>query len=169
MAERRFLASGIQTDELAGVLQDARLRWVYAERLEDIVLLWAADFHELGIPLAKWHHGRAFGKDMEVAWWRDGSAFQVRTIITNGSIQNALGGSDPQGADYESPLKKAVLLLGELDEDAHPDDPTWSTARIPKYLPYPVEGKPERVALVVARYRVNGMFRDQRFVELKEG
>jgi hypothetical protein len=143
---------------LEEALQDARLLWVYAKRLEDIVLARRDDWAASGIPLARWEYGCAFGPELELCWWRrdhGGDGYDARAITAqtppDGSAWTAWDMTDWL-PDPPAPW----LLVGERDEDRAGAVPTWSTARIPRYLTYPASdptAPPERVALVAQTYR----------------
>ncbi len=171
MSDHRFLAENVTESALAAALRDARVQWVYAESPAATALVWAETFPPAAAPLANWHHGRAFGETLEMAWWRQGDAYQVRTLATGSPPANPLGEADPEAAQYRPAAENHFLLVGERDEDRPAETPTWSAARVPQYLAYPVPGQPppRRVALVVVPYRVGGMVRDQRFVRLTAG
>jgi hypothetical protein len=194
MAEQWFWAQGVNLAQVEKVLADSRLRWVYAERMEDTVLASAEQFRSLSISLEQWTHGRAFGEDIEIAWWVKEDAFELRAYAQDGKpprlvetmedLTSKLKGLFSQ--DNETPLQdwqlhpqadqlaldteERIQLVGELESTAPKgfQGPVWATARIPRYLDYPVEaGKPERVAMVRAVYSLGGMRREQRLVRLE--
>ena len=168
MDEQVHIAKGVAWTALGQALADPRLTWVYAERLEDIVLAECEIWLTGPAPLQRWSHGRAFSSTLEVAWWQEGDNVSVRAIGT---------GTPPAGITWEAQDTSgwgpdpdvAQLLAGQLDTDHPYSQPTWSTARLPRYLAYPVMGEPppERVALVVRSYRVEGVLVTERLVSLE--
>lgn len=177
MSEQRTLmirtAREVSLETLRRVLAENNLQWVYAERMADTGLGTVADLlagEPLGAPqdgsrpgveLARWEHGRAFGPRLEIDWWREGETFRLRALS-----EVAL----PQGIDWREPddgpalvavgAPRAMMLYGTLDEKSPPDRPTWSEARVPRYLAYPVpfdDSPPERVALLGQDYARRGV------------
>jgi len=177
MSEQRTLiirtAQGVSLEALRRVLAENNLRWVYAERMADTGLGTVADLlagEPLGAPkdgsrpgveLARWKHGRAFGPDLEVDWWREGEAFRLRALSE---------ATLPQGVEWQEPgdgpalvavgAPRAMTLYGTHDEKSPPDRPTWSEARVPRYLAHPVHidgSPPSRVALLGQDYAQRGV------------
>jgi hypothetical protein len=162
--------------DLRAALEDERLTWAYASRMEDAGLGWLQDLLDEqplgaplsdgrpGVPLTRWSEGRAFGPELEVDWRRDGETYRLRALLEQGE--------PPQGVDWGEPVstslkanggERHVLLHGELDEgrSASSERITWSEARIPRYLAHPVEIRerkepPRQVTLVVQDYARNG-------------
>jgi hypothetical protein len=172
-----YVVGQASLEHLKAALGDERLTWAYASRMEDTGLGWLRDLLDEqqplgaplsdgrpGVPLARWSEGRAFGPELEVDWWRDGGTYRLRALLEEGK--------PPQGVDWGKPVstalkanggERSVLLHGELDKDrsASAGRPTWSEARIPRYLVHPCqiqEGTvpPKQVALVAQDYARNG-------------
>jgi len=154
-----YTADAVSIPDLARALRDARLQWVYAERMEDTILTWREALLDGSVDLARWTHGRVFGPDLELAWWRRGEALQARAILSADQ-------TPPEGIAWEPYPTEGwksqdgdgrVLLLGECDPEAPADEPLWSTERIPRYLQYPIAGEAQRVALLKRSYRQRGV------------
>lgn len=173
MDERIYSAKGISAAALRQALEDPRLRWVYGERMEDIVLITRTRWLDQEITLEHWHHGRAFAPALELSWWqRNGERYEVRAITA---------GDPPTGidwdlweSDWDSWQPDATipwLLVGEHDTDRESDrGPSWSVARIPRYLYYPVpelDAPSTRVAAQARAYRQQGMITLHRLLEVK--
>lgn len=169
-------AGEVSLETLRQVLGHADLRWVYAERTADTGLGTVADLlageplgaprdgRRPGVELARWEHGRAFGPHLEIDWWRDGETFRLRALSED---------TLPPGVDWQEPddgpslvavgAPRAMTLYGTLDkndEKSPPDRPTWSEARVPRHLAYPVpfESSPSaRVALLGQDYARRGV------------
>jgi len=152
-----YTVESIAPQALRQLLVDSDLKWVYAESLTDTVLAYTGDF----LPdkdLLQWEHGRAFDETFELDWWRTGQAFRLRLLTEN----DVLSGVDwDESEAVLQPVQQEpypLRLHGTCDKD--PDDtgrPTWSEARIPRRLAYPVqvdEGikPPERVLLRALDY-----------------
>ncbi len=149
---------------LRAVLDDVRLRWAYAEREADTGLGTCYDLREgrplgaphdgnrPGVPLQQWQHGRAFGPGLEVAWWREVTGYRLRAV-TEGPLPAGVAWESASAALHPVGQPYLVQLHGSLDAESDPDRPTWSEARIPRHLTYPVtgagDGPPVRVALQV--------------------
>jgi len=164
-------AQSVSPAILQEVLQDERLRWVYAERVEDTVLTWRDALLDETVPLERWHHGRAFGPDLEIGWWQWDEGYEVRAIVAAGRPPVSIAWAIVDAADWQEGDDQIILLIGEHDADRPTDVPTWSVARIPRYLAYPVKvgtAPPQRVALVQRVYRLNGIVVTERLVRLKE-
>lgn len=168
------LADGVSLEKLRRVLVVSDLRWVYAERMADAGLGTVADLlageplgapkdgNRPGVDLGRWEHGRAFGPDLEIGWWREGVTFRLRALS---------GGDAPDSVDWTEPEGKATLvavggprsmvLYGTHDKRLSAGRPTWSEARVPRHLAYPVklEGSqpPQRVALLGQDYARGGI------------
>ena len=170
MDERVYVASGVTPEALAEALRDPRLRLVYAERMEDTVLTWRDDWLQMPVALERWTYGRAFGEEAELRWQKSEDGYEVRAIAV---------GDAPAGIDWkvepcddwdERPGEQPLLLVGERDRDRPSPQPTWSEARIPRYLTYPVEAPAQatRVALVQRVYRRNGVVVTTRLLRVEE-
>jgi hypothetical protein len=173
-ADQWHLARPASLAGLKAALQDPRLRWVYAERMEDTVLTELKEFLTAGVDLSRWKHGRAFGPEVEVAWWQMPAPVgevEARAFAADGAPPKGLAWQPDRRAALTSLGIEDVLLLGEGDADpTRPAaSPAWSVQRIPRYLRYPVDGKPPRVVLQVETYLVAGLRREQRLVRLIGG
>lgn len=168
-----YLIKEANIETLKTAFQDERLKWVYAERMEDTVLANKAELLEGSVDLSSWKHGRVFGPDLEIAWWQSEKGLDVRAYIENESLPEGIRLEvDPLGSSIQLLGMEDVLLFGEHDakKTSQESEPAWSTARIPRYLYYPVgNGAPNRVALTVAYYLVEGMRREQRLVRISGG
>lgn len=169
MPEKWFLARGVDLAALSSALQDPRLEWVYAERMEDTILAEIKDLSAQGVELDQWEHGRAFGPQIEIAWWRASLGFDLRAIVEEGKPpQGPQWAPDPLGDDFTRIEKKSNLLIGERDKKETSNPPAWSTARIPRYLYYPLKGEPtRRVALTFITYQIDGLCCEQRLIGLE--
>lgn len=172
MDERVYVAPSVSPAVLAEALRDARLHWAYAERLEDTVLTWRDALLNGDVPLERWDHGRAFGPELEVSWWQCDEGYEVRAIISIGQPPACISWKRLDTDGWQAEGDYVTLLIGEHDTDRPTDMPTWSAARIPRYLPYPVEvlgGKkpPSRATLVARVYRAGGIIVTQRLVQVK--
>lgn len=165
-----YIASQVSVAGLTNALRDPRLRWAYAERMEDTVLTWRDTLLNGSVALDRWTHVRAFGPALELAWWRSKDRVTARAVV-------ASGGAPPSGIewqpyptdDWEPQSQQGVdmLLIGERDPDAPAHEPQWSAARIPRYLEYPGEGSARRMAMVRQAYRRQGAIVAWRLVEVK--
>jgi hypothetical protein len=166
---RWYTAHKVLVAGLVSALRDPRLRWVYAERTADIVLIGRDDLLDGSLPLERWTHGRAFGPELELAWWRSGDQLQARAVVTKDEPPGGIDWEPHAIQDWEPQTQRgqATLLLGERDPDVPGDDPKWSEARIPHYLEYPVAGSAARVTLVRQTYRHRGVIVAWRLVEVR--
>lgn len=170
MDEAVYVAQSISLASLTKALQDPRLRWAYAERVEDIVLTWRDALLGDTVPLERWSHGRAFSQELEVCWWRRDGGYKVRAIVSAGKPPAGIAWTLLNTDNWQATGDHAALLIGEHDTDRSGDVPTWSAARIPRYLPYPVPMSgtlPTRVALVARAYRSGGIVVTQRLVRVE--
>jgi len=168
--DKWYTVRGISFDDLSQALHDARLQWVYAERMEDTVLTWRDDFLKSSIDLAQWSHGRAFGPDAELAWWCRGKYIEMRAIV---GTENPPAGItwEPFPTDGWEPVRRdgiEELLIGERDPNVPTVEPQWSTARIPRYMEYPTDGSARRVALIKQAYRYMGVIVAWRLVRVQK-
>lgn len=172
MAEKIYEAQATLA-QLAQALEDARLLWVYAKRLEDIVLDARPAWLAAGVPLERWDQGCAFGPELELCWQRRGDTYEVRAI-TEAPPPEVVAwiAWDMGGWRADDGALARWLLVGERDADRESGAPTWSEARIPRYLAYPVPdptAPPERVALVARVYRCDGLVALHRLVCVEGG
>jgi hypothetical protein len=176
-------ALGVDVEGLHQLLAVPDLRWVYAERMADTGLGTLADLlagEPLGAPkgtsrpgvgLEQWEHGRAFGPGLEIDWWRKGEAYCVRALA-EGDLPGGGNGLDwEEGPELAATGKpRTVLLHGTLDPKWSPERPTWSEARVPRHLAYPVPvgnpSPPRRVALWAQDYERDGVVVVTRLIEV---
>jgi hypothetical protein len=156
---------------LEQALQDARLLWVYATRLEDIVLVRRDDWAASGVPLERWEYGYAFGPDLELSWQRreHGESYNARAI-TAATPPDTIDWTAWDMTGWQSDAPTPWLLLGEHDKKSNV--PTWWTARIPRYLAYPVLDPgdlPERVVLIAQSFRQAGRVALHRLLRVEGG
>lgn len=165
--EAWYIASRVSMADLGRALRDLRLKWVYAERMEDTVLTWRDALLEQQATLARWNHGRAFGLELELTWWRRGDSVDARAIVAQGNLPEGITWQ-PYPTNEWKVEEHEVLLVGERDPNVQAEKPVWSTARIPRYLAYPADGSFQRVALVEHVYRHQGIVVASRLKEVKE-
>lgn len=165
-------ASGISLKTLRKVLVDSDLDWVYAERMADTGLGTVADLlngEPLGAPkdssrpgvrLEQWEHGRAFGPELEIDWWREGEAFRLRAL-SEGDVPDSVNWTEP--GDGPVPVAvdglRPMVLHGSYDDKSPPERPTWSEARIPRHLAYPIQfedSSPSRRVVLLGQDYVRG-------------
>lgn len=156
-----YTAEGVAPRTLRQLLGDSHLKWVFAESLSDTILAYTGDFLRDGNDesLLQWEHGRAFDEALELDWWCTGQTFRLR-LLTEGDILDGVDWNEPDSVvqpvqDEPYPLR----LHGKYDKKhtASPERPTWSEARIPQHIAYPVEvgegeKPPERVVLRALDY-----------------
>ena len=148
-----YLLEEADEDMLKKALEAEGLKWAYVERVKESVFL---SIEELS-PLARWQHGRAFGSQLQVNWWRKRESYRL-VLLTE---QASLSGNVPwQKAKIASPWTALpdfdlaagqVRLTGERSEG----EAAWFEARLPRPLHYPDVGTPppRKVALRIRRYR----------------
>lgn len=124
---------------IAWGVADGRCPWLYGEAETGVTLarLAEADWR-------RWPHGRAFGQAVELAWWREGNGrYRLRLCLERGAPPDDLGltwGTPeswlPRSADHEE-----TLLHGSYDVDGSREigQASWSEARIPRWLHYPLD------------------------------
>lgn len=175
-------AEGVSAEALGTVLEDERLRWAYASRMEDTGLGWVRDLlagealgavsedRRPGVPLERWEEGRAFGPDLEVDWWREGDGYRLRALLEEGDEPKAKGvsWSEASGGQLIAQEERYIVLHGTKDESSGAP-PSWSEARVPRPLAYPYESEadealPERIALRGQDYARNGIITLTRLV-----
>jgi hypothetical protein len=159
MALREYVVHNVSPASLGDLLQSEVWPWLYAERMEATELMFLADALEADVPWQRWQHGRAFGSESELAWWRQpDERYQVR-LLAEGALPAGLawGEAVAQWTPW-SDKAEATLLHGTLDGETG-DRPSWSEARIPRWLHYPVteQPAPERVVLLTLVYQRNGI------------
>lgn len=168
-------AEGVSVEALRTILEDERLRWAYASRMEDTGLGWIRDLlagealgavsddRRPGVPLARWEEGRAFGPDLEVDWWREEDAYRLRALLEDGDGPKAKGVSWSEASEEQLIAKgeRYVVLHGTRDESSG-NPPSWSEARVPRPLAHPYEPEadealPERIAMRCEDYARNSI------------
>jgi hypothetical protein len=125
-------------------------RWVYAERMEEITLCWAAD---LVGGLAAWPAGRAFGPTLELRWEQIGHGYRLIFLSEEAAPPLAEELAWSKRATYLETVERWALLWGEYDAGTD----TWFETQIPRPFAYPVDAKGQRVRLVGVDYRQNGV------------
>jgi len=138
MTERWFVARSIAFDDLKAVLQNDRLQWVYAERMETTILQFLSDFLSVDIAWPAWLHGRAFGEKMEVAWWRKDTCVDLRAVVEDDTMLPlpSLWVSDPEGNALTNFVDESLLLVGECNSGQA--QLIWTITGMPKGLQYPL-------------------------------
>lgn len=177
--EQMYTDQNVTASALRQALTDPRLRWVYAERMEDIVLTACTGWPPDGVPLERWCHGRAFADELELCWWLrdserddsdDGARYDVRAITVGDAPAAEAIHWQAKAIDDDEGTVSQWLLIGEQDTDRESDRPSWSVARIPRYLYYPVPEQkipPERVAVWTKAYRHAGITTLHRLLAVK--
>ncbi len=175
-------ARKVDLKTLRQVLSDPRLIWVYAERMADTGLGTVDDLlndsplgapedgNRPGVKLERWEHGRAFGPDLEIDWWREGEVFRLRALV-EGDLPKGVEWSEPEdgAALVAVGVSRSILLYGTHDKKPSPDQPTWSEARVPRHMAYPVQfegSPPHQVMLVGQDYARLGVVVLTRLVEV---
>ena len=170
MDEAVYVAQSVSLAALTEALQDPRLRWAYAERLENIVLTWHDALLNDATPLERWLHGRAFSQELEVCWWQRDDDYEVRATVSAGKPPSGITWTPLNTGSWQAADDQVALLVGDHDADRPGNVPTWSAARIPRYLPYPVPvsgTSPARVALVARAYQSGGIVVTQRLLRVE--
>lgn len=158
-----YFTSQVTQPTLLALLQASQdtWPWLYVETVTDTELLWLQPaLAETGW-WNKSFHGRAFGPKSELAWWRVADDTYELRLLTVASPPLAEGVVWGEAIPWE-PWGTAIWtrLYGELDTDRSQQSgiSTWSEARIPRYLAYPLEGKPStRVLLKTQAYARDGI------------
>ncbi len=163
-----YIARGVSIADLAVALRDSRLRWIYAERAEGVALTLHEAWLAGQVSLDRWIHGRAFGAELELAWWQKENSIETRAIVVKGDKPQGIKWEILPTEGWEAQSLQEKLLVGERDPNAPAEHPQWSTVRIPHYLEYPVDGRAQRVALVEQLYWQRGIVVASRLVEIKE-
>jgi hypothetical protein len=178
---RVLVAEDVTLNVLRTALSDERLTWAYASRMEDTGLGWLHDLlsgdplgapqsgKRPGVELGRWNEGRAFGPDLEIDWWREGSLYRLRALLEEGDPPSEVSWGVTSEPLERIGDERAVLLYGLLDEEASRDEePTWSEARIPRRLLHPVQGneRPPRAVLFGCDYGHSGVVTLTRLVKV---
>lgn len=167
-------ASEVSLSALQELLAATAWTWAYTERQADIVLTKRAALLEGNqAPVAQWEHGRAFNAELEISWWQRGASYDVRWIATTAMTAPVAISWNVLDTSEWTASEQRWLLIGERDANRKDTVPTWSVARIPRYLPYPLEleagaSSPTRVALVSRLYRVRHVPRITRLLRVEE-
>lgn len=141
-------------DLVAWGTANGRWRWLYSEAETGVELTYLA-----GVDWRLWPHGRAFGEQAELAWWwqADGR-YQLRLSLDTGRPPDITGMTWGSPETWRSWRKDVVqtLLHGRYDVGRAEEigQASWSEARIPRWLHYPVtvdaaQPKPELVRAVL--------------------
>lgn len=158
---REWVVLGVNAAAFTPLLSSLPLPWLYAERMETIVLCWLKEAQSQAIPWNQWRHGRAFGPEGELAWWKNNTGgYDLRWL---GETMTP----PPEGIAWQEigewkaiadPV--ATLLHGDNGDGS---SPRWGEARIPFYQHYPVAlteaGIPARVSLLTQHYQGEGVAR----------
>lgn len=116
--------------------------WLYGEQMTQITLAYLVEELEIS-PSAwrQWSHGRVFGDTCELAWWSlSKDQYALRLLIESGDQPPGLAwGVGEEWLPWGG--VNATLLHGSLDTKRSKESgqPSWSEARIPRYLHYPVK------------------------------
>jgi len=129
--------------------------------------VWLYGEAETGVELARfaagnwrlWPHGRAFGEEVELAWWLEADGrYQLRLCLETGgppAVSGVTWGS-PEIWHLRDSAATKTLLHGSYDVEGSQTigQGSWSEARIPRWLHYPLdvdpaEPKPEEVRAVL--------------------
>jgi len=164
----------IAADQLKALLGylESQLGWVIVENVVDIQFLSVAQkpggfrFDHTFDPTFC-ECGRAFGEQMEVRWRRKHDRYVVLLLAEAPVtlLSGAAAGIEPLPeptvlVKLERDPSLQVTLWGEWQNpEAEPDLPSpsrpyWYETRIPKFLAYPWDKPVKRLAIEVARYRV---------------
>lgn len=158
MAEARiqeWVAKGVDAAVFSQLIASLALPWVYAERMETTVLAWLKEVQSQALSWEQWRHGRVFGPDGELTWWRDRAGmYELRWLGETAT-------TPPEGVSWQE-IGKRNALYGPVSTLLHGDNgdgssARWGEARIPAYQRYPVKGIPERVRLQVQYYQGDGV------------
>jgi hypothetical protein len=146
-------AANVTTATLAKLLawgRDEGWQWLYGEGVTEIVLTWLAPALAAE-PAAwpQWTHGRAFGPSGEVSWWLEADGHYRLRCLSEADAQplaDEIAWSEavtwqrwPVGNHWGNASE--TLLHGSFDSGRTQasGQSSWSDARIPRYLHYPVE------------------------------
>lgn len=146
----QYTATAVPADALYQLLAAGSWPWLYAERMEGTELLRLADALAATLPWTRWAHGRAFGPESELAWWRQADGHYQLRLLTEGNVPDgsiSWQANEPLTADppYQS------LLFGAYDDDSAAGIPSWSEARIPRRLHYPLPADSQPAKQVALR------------------
>lgn len=160
--------AGALHDLLAWGVQQQVWSWLYGETALGTTLAALPPLTTtLDAGWADWSPGRAFGPHAELRWWaQDDGRYRLRLLHDAGPLPPGQVWGDGQvWVAWGSPLP--TLLHGTLDtgRTAESGQASWSEARIPRYLVYPVDGDLEtippdavvRVTLTVQAYAQDGI------------
>ncbi len=157
-----FQVEDVSAETITALLAQAAETWpwLYAERPETTELLWLA---ESQADWQQWPYARAFGPESELNWQRQEDGRYTLRLLTD-APPPVLTGLDWGAAAVWQPFgsEQSTWLHGRLDEDRSEvqGELTWSEARIPRWLAYPLGAEtapPERVVLQVQTYAQGGI------------
>jgi hypothetical protein len=123
----------------------AELRWVYAERMEEITLCRAAN---LAGGIAAWPTGRAFGPAIELRWERSETGYRLVILSEDTPPPEVKGLAWQKAAVCQKAVERKALLWGEHNAETE----TWLATQIPRPFAYPVDEVKKRVRLVGLDY-----------------
>lgn len=152
---QEWVAKGVDAAAFSQLITSLALPWIYAERKETTVLAWLNEVQSQFLPQEQWRHGRVFGPDGELAWWRNRSGmYELRWLGETAT-------TPPEGVSWQE-IGKRNALFGPVSTLLHGDSgdgssARWGEARIPAYQRYPVEGVPVRVRLQIQYYQGDGV------------
>ncbi len=138
--------------------------WLYAERPETTDLLWLT----ASLPnWQRWVVARAFGPTSEFSWRRQGNGRYDLRLLTDESPPQIKAFDWGKSANWDvwtsDNNPHPTLLHGQLDTDRSKERgiATWSEARIPRWLTYPLpqngDDFPNQVTLLTQTYAQNGI------------
>lgn len=158
-----YHVSGVAAAALEALLSQSSepWPWFYGERSETTELFWLEDVLSTW---QQWTYGRVFGPQSELVWWQRGNGRYDLRLLTDGPPPAVTDFSWGQPAAWEAHGEAGQTLLhGQLDEDRTKtrDQATWSEARIPRWLAYPLKTEadnvPKRVILTTQTYAQAGI------------
>jgi hypothetical protein len=178
-----FYCEGVSGDDLDALLAwgegEGTWPWLYGEAETGLLLQKLADARA---EWKAWRHGRAFGPAAELDWWEEEGGryrgrYRLRFLAASVAPPDdpALPWSDAEEWDAWDDEPAVTLLHGTYDRDRSQtqERPSWSEARIPRWLHYPVDvpaaDAPEalRAVLVSRAYAQNGIVGLNRLIEIR--
>ncbi|MBK8935348.1 MAG: hypothetical protein IPM76_24125 [Chloroflexi bacterium] len=141
-----YTQSAVPVDAVSGLLvwgaENAIWRWLYGEAETGVNLAQLAD-----ADWQLWPHGRAFGEKGELAWWEQGDGrYHLRLSLETDSPPTGaeMLWIDPETwlpwGDEATDYVVETLLHGSYDAESSQEigRESWSEARIPRWLHYPL-------------------------------